>query len=429
MTRDEQEGQNMPAKSTKKRSVGGAVEAEATPERTELSPTQVTIDGLADVELEDMQPVAQSVEPSTELQLSLVPEQVISTETEAFDSIESLQRIVKVQATLDEMKGNLVNVIGAMNYNPSTLSKWANWYGSQSLIAKITTGAVVVAPPLIAGLAASIPGLVIAGAGGALAYSGAGILLDDHYQHSENNQLRLKEGVISLVALFDQVILSLEQLRHKLAVEIDRLASENDKLVANIQTLNSEVGTLTDKVSELSVQVQEQKASNEELKATTIKLQETEQKLAKRVKGAEATAIGMQNVLTTMIQNQSASAESQQAFEEKLQLFVNNKEATFERLADRVCKAEEELVTVNAKLEHSSAQYALLNQEHAGLVKRLETVMSHPAVQALELDSAKEAGHSAAKSMGRLGLHGCGSSARLALDEDIPQRTEMLATL
>lgn len=358
----------------------------------------------------------------------IIEDQDLQKINAAGEIADSFKRIISVQNQLDGMKEHLSKVIDAMDNNPSILTRWANFWGGSSLIAKIGSGALVVAPGLIIGLAASIPGLIIFSGGTALAYSGAGILLGDHYQHNTENKIHLKEGVIGLVSLFESVIIALENLRHKLTIEVNRLCSENEKLAINIQTLHKKLEQLTDQVEALTLQNEKHKAHNEELRELTIELRSVEQRLEKRVKGAEATATAMTSVVNTMIENQSLSADQQEAFAKKLETFIANKEATFERLATRVCKAEEDLVIATEAIQNHERLYAHLNREHHSLVTRLERVMSHPSVQ--QIESELSSIHSDATVLSKMGIHKrCSDELRQQTTEEHDVRQKVPVTI
>ncbi len=358
-------------------------------------------DGVQLDVIEEAAPVAGGLGQLEELELAvnieLPQEQNVG---EAFNVVKSLENVLAVQNSLAAMEENLIKVIDAMSTNRSIFSKWADWWGNMSLITKIASGALVVAPTLIAGLAASIPGLVIVSGGSAVLYSGTGLLLSDHHTHAENNKIQLKEGVIGLVSLFGQVINALEQLRHKLAVEVDRLGAENTKLSMNIELLHAKVGDLTNQVEAMAVQVEAQKASNVELRTLTEELKETEASLTEKVEQSAEMSVKLSGILNSMVTMQSKGAEQHEAFEAKIKSMITEKDQAFITIADRLGKTEGALNELHGQLNARNRDYARLNQDHKALVQRLERVLSHPAVRALELDQKQ------AQTPGAFGIFG-----------------------
>ncbi len=337
-----------------------------------------------------------------------VEDPVINEDT--FDVVQSLKDVVEVQSSLNAMKDNLVKVVDALGSNPSIINRVAKSWGAMHWLSKMGTGVAVVAPTLIIGLAASIPGLVIFSGSSAIIYAGGGALLSEHNASIEDNKLRLREGVIGLHDLFDAAIMAIEKLRHKLAIDVDRLCSENIKLAENITKLHTEVESLTDQVETLSGEVTTMKSTNVQLAASVEALNATKLELDKKVEQADAVGIQLSTAITTLMTSQADKAVSDEAYQQKLDNVLDTNHQMVVRLAKRVTTAETELVAVQKELHASNQKYEALNERHEKAVARLERVLQHPAVQALELDTSSPVSKSAysnAETMGQLGTFGC----------------------
>lgn len=337
---------------------------------------------------------------------------------------QSLQSLHNTQLEIHTIRQNLAKVIEAIDYNPSLISRWANAWGGMSLVAKITSGTIIVAPLLIAGLAASIPGLLYAGGATAAAYTGAGAILEDHHLHSQTNTIKIKEGVMGLVDLLGALITVLEKIRGDLTREVDRFEHENKRLADSVTALKDQVISLSTQVEtfqteiielqqvkvalteqvaqggELLAQYQEElQAVNERYQKATEGLETAQAELIsaraeydKQMKGAHRMTHVLQTTVSQMVATQWASAEEKDKFEQRLQAFIDNKESTFERLAKHTLEAEKKLHEVEQKLEARELEYARLNARHEAVVARLEGVMQTPIVTAIESTAFGSAG-------------------------------------
>lgn len=324
---------------------------------------------------------------------------------------DNLKQIANSQEQLSQIKKSLGVIIDTMEQNESFFSRAANFWGKLPLWQKILGGIALTVPTLAAGLAAHI-GILLAISGvTVIAYTASGIVLDDHHSCNKNIADRLKQGIFSLADILEITIAALEKVRQNLAIEIEKFRIQNEKLTNTIGELGGQVESLTNQVEIFIATEQLLRTSKEELEATNQNLKQTvaenndllranQQELTQvkqdyeksriqlsekvtelaevrvsmglEVEKAKKVAATLQGTVQTLSSTVIEDSSHRKAFQEKLEHFLVDSEASFDKVADRICEAERELAAVKEELQHSNERYQSLLERQEKQVDRLE---------------------------------------------------------
>lgn len=323
---------------------------------------------------------------------------------------DNLKKILITQELFEQIKKSLTETVKNMEKNPSFFSRAADFWGELPLWQKILGGAVLTVPTLLIGIAAHIGFLLAICGVTTVIYAGGGIILDDHHKCSTSVIESLQKGILGLADLLELTINALEVIRKQLEAEILRFSNENEKLTQNINSLSEQIDAIEIQVmasSEVNKFLSEtknglDKASNslkEEVALQTDLLHQNQKKLNRineafgssqkelaekiseiaKVKtdlGEELTRAKMViDALGATISEFSATIgneEKQKAFQEKLDIFITDKESSFLQIAERICAAEQKLAIVQKELENTNVRYQELLEIQKGHIDRLE---------------------------------------------------------
>ncbi|BCA94836.1 membrane protein [Legionella antarctica] len=328
---------------------------------------------------------------------------------------ENLEQVLLSQKELDQIKENLNRMIEAMAHNPSFLSRAAAYWGELPLWQKIVAGIVLVVPTFVISLVAHIAVIFTFSLFTLFTYTASSILLDNHHHLNIDRTEHLKAGINSLADTLGLIILSLDKIREQLAVEIEHFQKENEKLDLNIDELKAQIqelseqsmlfeeterglretnGDLVTLTESLKDSVKEHTRLLENCKEQLRQMQQNYEKAQfnltekvaelnqvklgmseeiERVKGIAGTLQGtVQTLSTTLLLDET----QQQAFKEKLESFINNKETSFHQIAERICEAERQLAIVKEEYERLNEQYQQLLERGKTQIDRLEQLHS-----------------------------------------------------
>ncbi|PWY54506.1 hypothetical protein DGG96_16605 [Legionella qingyii] len=325
--------------------------------------------------------------------------------------LDSLQSIALTQEHLAQVKKSLGAIVDSLQDNPSLISRAAAFWGELPLWQRIIGGVAVSGPTLIIGAAAHIGFLVTISGVSALAYTTSGIVLDDHHYHTKNIAQKLKEGIFGVAEILELTIGALDSIRKKLAVEIDKFKEENERLAKNISRLNEEVETLSAQVevyietekllrktkdglektaATLKLDVEKQnkqfeatqkellKARDEHsrslvlLSEKTSELSEVRISMGAEVEKAKKIASTLEGTVRILSSATITDGNQRQAFQEKLNSFLENKAASFDQVAERIGKAESELLEVKSELKASTERFNKLLELQEKQLQRLQ---------------------------------------------------------
>ncbi|MBI2785227.1 MAG: hypothetical protein HYX60_02510, partial [Legionella longbeachae] len=249
-----------------------------------------------------------------------------------------------------------------------------------------------------------------------LAYTTSGIVLDDHHFHTQNITQKLKEGIFGIAEVLELTISALDSIRKKLAEEVEKFKEENIKLTNNITQLNQDVETLSyqvelyvetekllrrtqeelekkaesltkdlEKQSQLIVdnqnEIQQVKTAHEkiqlELSKKVSELSDVREKMGIEVNRAKKIASTLEGTVKSLSNAVISDSNQRHAFHEKLNIFLTDKTNSFDQVAERINKAEIELVEVKHELKNSNERYKQLLKIQEKQIRRLEGLDKH----------------------------------------------------
>lgn len=314
------------------------------------------------------------------------------------------QKIASIKQGLGEM-------IEAMMHESSVFSRAATYWGKLSIWLKILLGIVVAVPAMVLGIVAHWVILIVASAIVTAVFGFIVFLLTNHYQHLVNRTENLTKGVNGLVDVLDTVITELDLLAKELRISIDLMTQENTKLKEQVTLFAANLEKLTEQMSKLQQTERELSLTNASLKNATSVLETTlaEQKsifdkikaeldqvkaeysvnqlllstktseldkiktdMELQVKKSSGIIEALNATIVTLSNEVSMSEAERVQFKEKLSTFLHDKEASFDKIADRICEAERQLVVVKEQLQQANAKYEGLLARQEGVVERLE---------------------------------------------------------
>ena len=309
----------------------------------------------------------------------------------------NLEQFKLTQKQLDKIIEDLMKMIDAIALNPSLLSRASSYWGTRPLWQKISAGILLTAPFFIIGIAANISVLLTISIFTLITYTASSLLLDNHHEHNTDRTEHLKKSVSNLVEVLVAVILSLETLQEQFTLNISELSAQIKTLTEHTQRLNDTAQQLnTTKIDlentvdvlkgTINEQTQLLNKRQKELENACLKLSEkiSELHLVKTAMGLE---INKSQKITAVLKETVASLadtvflDEQQriAFFKKMNEFLSNKEASFDKIAERICEAERQLSLVTEELRRTKDEFNRCNLYHRQLLREQENLISRLA--------------------------------------------------
>lgn len=325
----------------------------------------------------------------------------------------NLDEIIKTKQHIADVKRNLSIIIDTIASNPSMVSRAADAWGTWPAWKKVGTGLVLTMPPLFMGVAASIGTLLILGGATGVAYTTAGIVLEDHHSCNTDLKQKIKDGISSIADILEITIVALDKIRFRLMAEINKFKEENYKLATQVSNLQDETNRLANQVEELietsdhlrtlkkrledealalrqsnSTQQQLIQENQEQLEKVTHQYQEAQNLLTTQVyelrtlrhsmttevAKAKHVSDSLQQVVAVLSGQVLEEQAQKQAFEAKLAQLLQLEYASASQFIDRLNHTQSELEEVKVDLEkNNSRNYALLDKQER-LISRLEAL-------------------------------------------------------
>ncbi|RUR04618.1 hypothetical protein [Legionella sp. km772] len=331
--------------------------------------------------------------------------------TDLKPAVERLNKIKHSQTQLGKIQKDLEVLIDAMAQNPSMLSRAANYWGKLPLWQKIVAGIIIAAPPLIIGILAQLIVCFVITAFLLASYIGSSVVLDDHYTHTQYSTKNIKTGVTSLAEGLDSVTQTLEQISQDLADQVALFSKVNEQFGGNVESLALRNLALSEEIeklketekklhrtqteletacAELKNSVKEQTALLEETQAALNKiridfarnqneLEEKNKQLSELQKQFKVEVTRYEQVLETLqtaiaelAENILKSPKEQQAFYDKVQQFIQTKDANFLQIFERFNNAEKELTALKEKYKGLIDEYEQLVGKQVGHLGHIE---------------------------------------------------------
>ena len=345
-------------------------------------------------------------------------------------SKDSLENIVATQKQLSQVKESLGTIIDTMAQNPSLFTRASTYFGEMQLWQKIAIGLGLSVPTLAAGIFAHVGILLVISGVTVVTYTAAGIVLDDHHSCNVNIAERLKAGIFNLADVLQLTIDALDNIRQKLAEEIEKFKAENIKLAKHVNNLGDQIETLSsqvqlymetekllratkDSLEEIAVQLKdsfsdqsellkdtqdqlekatkEHKKSQEQLSEKIIELNSVKVEMGLEVEKARIVATTLQGAVSTLTGTVITDKKQRDEFQKRLDGFLEDKEKSFDQVADRIFEAERELASVKdelravkEELNRSLENHKALLVEQGKQINRLEAIPGKAPLEAVK---------------------------------------------
>jgi hypothetical protein len=186
---------------------------------------------------------------------------------------DTLQRINLNHQELAQIKEHLNHIIDTFNTHQSVFSRWASFWGSQSLWKKTLVGAVLVIPLLMIGIVFHQAVILTLGIVALLGYSLGTFLLKNHQTQTTANTTELKLGIAQLTQILTTLINTLEELKTQLRSQVEIFHKENEALAAQNTQLKIQIEQLTQQNIQLTDHEIDLKAQQKNLEQTALKLE------------------------------------------------------------------------------------------------------------------------------------------------------------
>lgn len=355
---------------------------------------------LKKARVSDTANVSEPIITDTEIPLSMPPE----------DS-DNLNKIIETRDQIAQVKKNLGTIIDSIADNPSLVTQASDVWGEWPMWQKVGAGLVLTVPALLAGVAASVGSLLVLGGATGVVYSTTGMLLEDHHSCNVHIKQRLKEGILSIADILELTIVALDNIRHKLSEEIGKFKVENSKLATQVSALGDQIHTLAIEVQmlvdteqclrtaketfqqqaiTLKQSTEEQSAllkkNQEELEAIKEDYRKNQEMLTgkveelRKVRESMAAEVGKTRKVSAALQKAVVTLSGQvledqsqkQAFQDKLKLLLDDKEASVTKVMERMSITQHDLDVAKEDLLANNARNKELLDRQEDLVRRLE---------------------------------------------------------
>ncbi len=365
------------------------------------------------IDLDTPNPMEQEESPKTPVEEIQAKLKVINTETEQ----DKLQKITITKEIFEQIRKSLQDTVKSMEKNPSIFSRAAEYWGELPLWQKIIGGVALTVPTLIIGIAAHIGFLLALCGVTAVTYTAGGLILDDHHKCSTSAVESLQKGILGLADLLELTINALDIIRQQLAAEIQKFVKENARLAENIDALSERIDAIdrqviaTSKVNETLTETKDglvavsdslkegvtqqanvlkqnqekldriigaYSASQKELAEKILEVQKVRLELGEDLERAKTITSSLQIALSQLAGSALGNEEQRLAFQKKLESFIENKEASFLQIIDRICDSERRLALVQIELESSNKRYQELLEIQGGHIEILRMLSTQP---------------------------------------------------
>lgn len=248
----------------------------------------------------------------------------------------NLNEINNIEKDVFKIKDEIAKIL--LTRKKSIFTKASEFWSKFNLWQKILIGSLIGVSLLVTGVIVKIAALIISGSIALAIYSGLSVLLQNHFNVE-------KESDLSITGI------------------IEPLGNTLEAIIANIYDMYN---TLTGKISDLSNEITKLSLVNESLSKTAEKIEQVEIELEK-LKKINLTLNGTVRELSESIIDDKNQHEE---FLSRLENFVADKDASFDKIVKRICSAEEELLHVKNELARNNERYSQLLQQHPQLLEQ-----------------------------------------------------------
>lgn len=369
-----------------------------------------------------------------------------------------LSKLTSSKEELDVLQKSLDSMLDVMTKNQSILTRAASFWSELPTWQKIIAGIILIVPCFVIGIMASIAVLITISIFALITYTASAFLLNNHYNHSQKATEDLKVMVKGMAGVLMKIIEELGALQEEFKQSIDVFIEENKVLANHTANLSEQVTLLTEQTAQLGdtelmlrtiraeldlttgTLVRSMKEHTELLQRNQAQLENVQKNYElsqnqlsekiielKAVKAEMTTSNeqlkAMLSVLNGTIETLSGTVigdkEQRAAFQERLNQFLTDKEASFDLVATRICEAERKLTEVVEQLNNNNRRYDGLLNRHEEQVVRLEGIGSAETAQNSQI--------SAATALNRIGFYASNNQEAHLLEPQIMHHTAILA--
>lgn len=359
-------------------------------------------------------------------QLAHLVDEAAHLSGESKSSEDSLKKILASENLLSQVKQDLANVVDAVVKDPSLITKVSKTWGEMPVWQKYS-GLAVGLPFVIVGLSTLAVVPFVLGSAGVVLYTAAGLILEEHYQKTIDITDTLKKGILGLADVLTLVINALDKIRQELALEIEKFRTENEKLAQNIDRLDGQVhalslqtelfietetllrkdkddleksvASLNDSVGHLNTTVlshqegltqtkkeldavtKAHQGSQEQLAGKVLELKQVKTELGLELEKAKKVAATLKGTVETLSGTVIEDSKQKEAFQNRLNTFLNDKEKSFSEVADRICSTENKLSETEKALQFVKEQLKQSNSRFDSLLKEHATLLTTQGLQ------------------------------------------------
>ncbi len=251
------------------------------------------------------------------------------------------------QDRLEIIKQEIDGLVNQATLKPSWFTKMAFFWRKLPWFAKLFVIAFVAAiliTLLVASIFFNIVTLISISAILLVQTSVFLAFLHNHSRHLAKPSTQVQQSMLSLAALLDATIDDLTNLQKDFTKTHEDLQHANQTLAQNVTTLEENLIKQQNEVSKLS-------STNKALENTQEELTHHTHTLEQKLKAQQVMLDTLADINKQLQENLIKDDKIRAAFQAKLTNFLEDKEASFERLATRVCKAEKRLAEMTREFE------------------------------------------------------------------------------
>lgn len=240
--------------------------------------------------------------------------------------------------------------------------------GGLPLWQKILGGIALTLPSLILAILTHVGIFLTLFATSLVAYTGSGLILEDHYLNHVNSLNQLATSFSALATLLETTITALDMIRLGMTEENAKFAANNDQLTTQLQKLQTqitEMATINGKITQAYEQNQQV------LKDKIDEFNKVKTGLESEIEKAQMAVKILQVTVTEFSSKLVADKVQQDNFQQRLNDFLQNKEGGFNTLISSLGETEKKLAKTEENLRQCQQHYEAQIRELQRQIDRL----------------------------------------------------------
>jgi hypothetical protein len=333
------------------------------------------------------------------------------TEESSDADLSNLNKIIETKNQIAQVKKHLSTIIDSIAANPSLISGWSQFWGDMPLWKKVGTGAAITVPAILTGVAASLTPLLVLGGVTGIAYTASGMVLQDHFECSENIKQRLRDGISSIADILEITIVALDNVRVRLSEQIGRFKEANADLAKKVGTLQDQINTLSIKIEiligtstvldslksrlelrvyqleqdseqqkdlldsaqkELTATITDYKNNQKNLEHEVTELRRVRVEMFDEIAKTKKVSEALQAVIGDLSEQVVENNAQKQVFNSRLHQLCDKEEQSVRTVVDRLSKTQQELDDAKKSLCANNKQNKELLARQEVLIQKIE---------------------------------------------------------